>query len=170
MPKRKKRKKKQSEVELTWMRRSSIAEGYCQWDRRWITFSVTAIQESALFSNAMFRCQNIISLVPRDRSLFIAWGGGEIMGGNHLIFRITKGGISRNREPKRGDHWKFWKDQGRGGTAQICLENEDIGSGDRESHQMLLGGSLQWSNTQRGDVSRHPPILNQDRIFWGEFA
>ena len=87
----------------------------------------------------MFRCQNIISLVPRDRSLFIAWGGGEIMGGNHLILRITKGGISRNREPKRGDHRKFWKDQGRGETAQICLENEDIGSGDRESHQMLLG-------------------------------
>ena len=37
----------------------------------------------------------------RDRSLFIAWGGGGdfgggILGGNHLIFRRTKGGISRN--------------------------------------------------------------------------
>ena len=29
----------------------------------------------------------------------------------------------------------------RGGGHQICLENEDMG--DRESHQMLLGGSLQ---------------------------
>ena len=30
----------------------------------------------------------------------------------------------------------------RGGTTQICLENEDMvgGGGDRESHQMLLGG------------------------------
>ena len=68
--------KKKAEVELTWKRWSSIAEGYCQWDRRWITFSVTAYQESSLFSNAMFRCQNIISLVPTGRSLFISWRGG----------------------------------------------------------------------------------------------
>ena len=27
----------------------------------------------------------------------------------------------------------------RGGTTQIFLENEDMGGGDRESHQMLLG-------------------------------
>ena len=42
----------------------------------------------------------------------------------------------------------------RGGTTQICLENKDMGRGvgeDRESHQMLSGGSLQWSNIQRGD-------------------
>ena len=133
--------KKKAEVELTWKRWSSIAEGYCQWDRRWITFSVTAYQESALFSNAMFRCQNIISLVPTGRSLFIPWGGGIVfLGGDHFIFRRTKGGISRNWEPKRGDHWKLWKDHGRGATAQICLENEDIGWEDRERHQMLLGG------------------------------
>ena len=75
--------KKKAEVELTWKRWSSIAEGYCQWDRRWITFSVTAIQESALFSNAMFRCQNIISLVPTGQSLFIPWGGG---GGRRIVF------------------------------------------------------------------------------------
>ena len=32
---------------------------------------------------------------------------------------------------------------GRGGTTQICLENEGIGGGggvDRKSHQKLLGG------------------------------
>ena len=28
----------------------------------------------------------------------------------------------------------------RGGTTQMCLENEDMVGGDRESHQMLLGG------------------------------
>ena len=42
----------------------------------------------------------------------------------------------------------------RGETTQICLENEDMGrggGGDRKSHQMLSGGSLQWSNIQRGD-------------------
>ena len=35
----------------------------------------------------------------RDRSLFIALGvggGAEDFGGDHLIFRRTKGGISRN--------------------------------------------------------------------------
>ena len=137
--------KKKAEVELTWQRWSSIAAGYCQSDRRWITFSVNAYQESALFSNAMFRCQNIISLVPTGRSLFIPWGGRRIFffwggGGDHLIFRRPKAGISRNWEPKKGDHWKLWKDHGRGGTAQICLANEDIGWEDREIHQMLLGG------------------------------
>ena len=141
--------KKKAEVELTRTSWSSIAEGYCQWDRRWITFSVTAYQESSLFSNSMFRCQNIISLIPTGWSLFIAGGGGGGVGGgffwkgwgDHLIFRRTKEGISRNWEPKTGDHWKRSKDQGRGETAQICLENEDIGWGDRESHQMLLGRS-----------------------------
>ena len=32
----------------------------------------------------------------RDRSLFITWGGSEDFGGDHLIFRRTEGGISRN--------------------------------------------------------------------------
>ena len=38
----------------------------------------------------------IISLM--DRSLFINWaeGGRRILGGDHLIFERTKGGISRN--------------------------------------------------------------------------
>ena len=40
-------------------------------------------------------------------------GAGEDFRGGHLIFGRTKAGISRNREPKRGD---------------------------RESHQKLLGG------------------------------
>ena len=69
--------KKKAEVELTWTRWSSIAQGYCRWDRRWITFSVTAYhQESSLFSNAVFRCQNIISLVPTGWSLKLSPGGG----------------------------------------------------------------------------------------------
>ena len=32
----------------------------------------------------------------RDRSLFIAWGGQRILGGDHLIFRRTEGGVIRN--------------------------------------------------------------------------
>ena len=110
-------RKKQSEVELTWTRWSSIAEGYCQWDRGY--------QEFSLFSNAMFRCQDIISL-------FIACGAGKRIvggGGGHMIFRRTKGEITENFG--RITAW---------GTAQICLENEDIWWGDRESQQMLLGG------------------------------
>ena len=34
--------------------------------------------------------------------------------GDHLIFGRTKGGISRNWEPKRGLRWKLWKDSERG--------------------------------------------------------
>ena len=136
-------RKKQSEVKLTWTRRSSIAEAYCQWDRRWITFSVTAYQESALFSNAMFRWQNIISLVPRDPSLFIAWGGGgggkEDYEGDHLIFRRTKGGISRNWERKTGNHWKLWKDHAEGELLEFAWKMKTLGGGDRKSHQMSLG-------------------------------
>ena len=37
-------------------------------------------------------------------------GRAEDFGGYRLIFGRTKGGISRNWEPKRGDHWKLWKD------------------------------------------------------------
>ena len=69
----------------------------------------------------------------RDRSLFIA-------GGDHLIFRRTKGGISRNWEPKRGDHWKLWKDS-EGGPLKFAWKMKTCGEGgDHESHQMLLGG------------------------------
>ena len=35
-------------------------------------------------------------------------GGWRILG--RITFRRTKGGISRNWEPKRGDQWKRWKD------------------------------------------------------------
>ena len=49
------------------------------------------------------------TLYVRDRSLFIAWRGGEDFRADHLIFGRTKGGISRNWEPKRGDRWNFGK-------------------------------------------------------------
>ena len=46
----------------------------------------------SLFRNGFFSI--------RDQSLFITWGGGgggsEDFGGDHLIFRRTDGGISRN--------------------------------------------------------------------------
>ena len=92
--------KKKAEVELTWTRWSSIAKGYCQWDRRWITFSVTAYQESSLFSNAMFRCQNIISLVPTGWSLFIA--GRGVVGGRMIFFGRGGGSTWFLGEQKRG--------------------------------------------------------------------
>ena len=42
----------------------------------------------------------------RDRSLFISWGerADDFRGGDHLIFRRTKEGNSRNLDPKRGNH------------------------------------------------------------------
>ena len=62
--------------------------------------------------------------------IYRLWGGEEDYGGGgHMIFRRTKGEITENFG--RITAW---------GTAQICLENEDIWWGDRESQQMLLGG------------------------------
>ena len=65
----------------------------------------------------------------RDRSSFIALGAGtgEDFRGDHLTFRRTKWGISRNRTQK-GRSLKTLEGF-RGGTSQICLENEDTGGG-----------------------------------------
>ena len=108
-----------------------------------------------------------------DRSLFIAGGGGaRIWVVDHLIFRRTKGGISRDWETKRGDHWKLWKDS-EGDHSSLLGKSRHWGGGERESHQILLGGSLQWSNIQRGDrlnftlfslkSSLPPPAINNER-------
>ena len=57
----------------------------------------------------------------RDRSLFIARGGGgegaEEFRADHLIFGRTKGGIAESFGRIRR------------GTTQICLENEGMGRG-----------------------------------------
>ena len=65
----------------------------------------------------------------RDRSLFIALGAGtgKDFRGDHLTFRRTKWGISRNRTQK-GRSLKTLEGF-RGGTSQICLENEHMGGG-----------------------------------------
>ena len=81
-------------------------------------------------------------------------GKGENCRWDHLIFGRTKGGISCNWEPKRGDHWKLWKDS-EGGTTQIFLENEDMegGRGGREKHQKLFGGPDHFSEvTFKGEI------------------
>ena len=167
-------RKKQSEVELKWTRWSSIAEGYCQWDRGWITFSVIAYQESALFSNGMFRCQNIISLVPRDRLLFIAWGGGgrEDYGGITWFLGEQKGGSVVTENPKGEITGNFRRITAEGEPLKFAWKMKTLGGGIAKVIKYYYSGSLQGSNTQMGDVSRHPPILNQHslRIFWGEFA
>ena len=84
-----------------------------------------------------------------DGSLFIAGGGGgsgaeDFAGGITRLLEEQKGGSVVTENPKGGSLKTL---EGiRGGTTQICLENEDIGEGggeNRESHQMLLGGSLQ---------------------------
>ena len=62
----------------------------------------------------------------RDRSLFIAWGGGEDFWGNHLIFRRTKDGISRNCRTQKGGSLKTLEGF-RGRTTRISFENEDMG-------------------------------------------
>ena len=65
-------------------------------------------------------------------------GGTEDFSGDHLIFRRTKGGISRNWEPERGNRWKLWKGS-EGGPLKFAWKVKTWG-GDCESHQKLLGG------------------------------
>ena len=74
----------------------------------------------------------------RDRSLFIAGGGGRILGGITWFLGEQKGGSVVTENPKGGIAESFGRI--RRGTTQICLENEGMGRGDRESHQKLLGG------------------------------
>ena len=121
--------KKKAEVELAWKRWSSIAEGYCQWDRRWITFSVTAYQESALFSNAMFRCQNIISLVPTGRSLFIPCGGLFFFGGGGITWFLgeQKGGSVVTENPKGEISENFGRITAEGGPLKFAWKMKTLG-------------------------------------------
>ena len=118
--------KKKAEVDLTWKRWSSIAEGYCQWDRRWITFSVTAYQESALFSNAMFRYQNIISLVPAGRSLFMG-GGGFFSGGITWFLEEQKGGSVVTENQKGEITENFGRITAQGGPLKFAWKMKTLG-------------------------------------------
>ena len=52
-------------------------------------------------------------------------GGGEDFGGDHLIFRRTEGGISRNWEPKGGGSLKILEGF-KGWTTQISLNNASL--------------------------------------------
>ena len=74
-------------------------------------------------------CRLVYGLL-RDRSLFISWSEKGValdFRGDHLIFRRTNGGISRNWELKsqKGGSLKTLE-RFRGGTIQICLKNEDM--------------------------------------------
>ena len=76
----------------------------------------------------------------RDWSLFMAWGGPEDFGGDHLIVRRTKGGSVVAENPTGGITENFGRIQW--GATQICLENED-----------MVGGSRKSSNVNRGITS-----------------
>ena len=74
-------------------------------------------------------CRLVYGLL-RDRSLFISWSEKGValdFRGDHLIFRRTNGGISRNWELKsqKGGSLKTLE-RFRGGTTQYCLKNEDM--------------------------------------------
>ena len=107
----------------------------------WKTLCYMCLFAAPLFSTLMFaefpNQSPLLTMVKgtKDRSLFISRGK-------------TKGGINRNWEPKRGDNWKLWRDS-EGGPLKFAWKMKTWGGGDRESHQMLLGGSLQWSNIHR---------------------
>ena len=100
-----------------------------------------------------FRSCYVRHIWVRDWSLFIAWvRGRKILGGITWFLgeKKAKGGISCNWEPKSGDRWKLRKDS-EGWQLKFAWKTKtEGGGGNRESHQKLLGGSLQWSNIQRG--------------------
>ena len=64
------------------------------------------------------------------------WERGEDFSGDHLIFRRTKGGISRNWEPKRGDHWKLSKDS-EGGPVKFAWKMKIWAGGSRKSSKVI---------------------------------
>ena len=87
----------------------------------------------------------------RDRSLFIARrGGGGGFGGITWFLGKQKGGSVVTENPKRGITETFGRIQ-RGEPLKFAWKMKTWWGRDRESHQMLLGGSLQWSNIQSGD-------------------
>ena len=67
-------------------------------------------------------------------------GGGGCWEGDHLIFRRTKqGGSVVTENPK-------------GGTTQICLENEDMVGGSRESSNAIRGDHFSEVTFKGGGV------------------
>ena len=64
--------------------------------------------------------------------------GRRILEGITCFLGEQKGGSVVTENPKAGIAENLGRIQS--GDPQICLENEDVGGGDRESHQKLLGG------------------------------
>ena len=85
------------------------------------------------------------------------WKGGSVVTEN------PKGGITENfGRIQRGDH------------SSSLGKSRHWGGGERESHQILFGGSLQWNNIQSGDRLNFtlfslkssplpPPAINNER-------
>ena len=89
----------------------------------------------------------------RDRSLFIALGGGggwgEGFGGITWFLGEQKGGSVVTENPKGGITENFGKFQG--GTTQISLENKDMGGGSRKSSYVIRRDHFS-EVTFKGDV------------------
>ena len=95
-------------------------------------------------------------------------GGTEDFSGDQLIFRRTKGGISRNWEPRKGESLKTLEGFRRG-TTQICLESEDMGRGLRKSSKVIRGDHFREVTLKGGITlfspksSPVPQAINNDR-------
>ena len=77
-------------------------------------------------------------------------GGGRILGGS-LDFRRTKGMISRNWEPKRGDHWKLWKDS-KGGPLKFAWKMKAWGGSRKPSKVIIWGDHFRSEVTFNGGI------------------
>ena len=83
--------------------------------------------------------------------LYPGVGGGKDFRRDHLIFGSPKGGSVVTENPE----WGALKSlEGfRGGTTQICLENEDMGEGgDREKSSRVIRGDDFGEVTFKGGI------------------
>ena len=93
------------------------------------------------FSRCSTRTERGAEIEPKGPVIFIAWGlGGGGFRGDHLILGEQKGGSVVTENAKWGIAENFGRIKG--GPLKFCWKIKTY-MGDRESHQKLLGESLQ---------------------------
>ena len=91
---------------------------------------------------------------------YLSPGGAEDFMEDYLIFRKTKGGISRNWELKRGDRWKLWKDS-EGVPLKVGWKMKTCGGGSRKSSKVIRGDHFsEVLKHSKGGSAKCYPLLS----------
>ena len=92
---------------------------------------------------------------------YLSPGGAEDFRGDHLIFRKTKGGISRNWELKRGDRWKLWKSSEGVHSNLVGKWRHGGGGGSRKSSKVIRGHHFsEVLKHSKGESVKFYPLLS----------